>query len=484
MSTQGHDAHATRVRCSSFAGLHHARPERIEPASVEELARVLREADRTGRSVTVQGGGQTLDAQALNDDLVISTRRLDSVRVDAERALLHAGPGATWGAIFRALPVGLVPHVTVTTSAATAAGTLANDGHARSSPVFGRESRHVERIELLTVDGRVLECARGGERHDVLEASAGGLGFLGAIVGVTYRLLDLRHLAVAGRQVRVRTLARRHRSLASLLEDLLPCFVDGREGRGAEAVYGLYLGGGRGLSFRSHYTKDVGRRPMPNHDVRNPLRVVIDLLLRAGPTNALMWRAIHSLYYTEARTFVDDLEDYTFFMDGSRRAGDVARRLGVELRTAQQSFVLPFDFGDRDRSLARVGDLVERARREASRAKLTPLMFDLLYVAGDAAPRPSLIPDDSGLVVTVALDASSATRLLRVRRYLQDLTHEVGLAGGRIDLGKMVEARDSDLRAMYGPAFDRFVALKRAYDPNDTLRNSFSERIRRLATDA
>lgn len=219
---------------------------------------------------------------------------------------------------------------------------------------------------------------------------------------------------------------------------------------------------------------------MPNHDLGNPLRVVLDLALRVRPMNALVWRAIHGLYYGEASSFVDDVFDYTFFMDGSRRASAVADRLGVELATAQQSFVLPFDFGERDRSIAALADLVGRARRAARRARLTTLMLDVMYVPGEVRDRVSLVPDDPGLVVTIALDASPPAQRARVERYLEDLTHEVALASGRVDLGKLVVARDEDLGTMHGRSLSRFLALKRRIDPRKTLRNAFFERLERI----
>ena len=49
--------------------------------------------------------------------------------------------------------------------------------------------------------------------------------------------------------------------------------------------------------------------------------------------------------------------------------------------------------------------------------------------------------------------------------------------GGRVHMTKHVETDREDLHAMYGDAFDRFLALKRRYDPRGLLENEFFDRI-------
>jgi FAD/FMN-containing dehydrogenase len=65
----------------------------------------------------------------------------------------------------------------------------------------------------------------------------------------------------------------------------------------------------------------------------------------------------------------------------------------------------------------------------------------------------------------------------RLSTWLRQLSSQGRRLGGRVHLVKNVEADAADLQQMYGPAFARFLELKKRHDPRGILKNAFFDRI-------
>jgi decaprenylphospho-beta-D-ribofuranose 2-oxidase len=469
-----------RTRLRSFGGLHESFSELHRPESIEELRQLLAGAERERRRVAFRAGGQSLDGQALSGDLSISLERLDAIEVDVDRLEVTVGAGAKWGTILARLPPGLVPHVMVTTSVATAGGTLSSDAHSRFSPAFGRESEHVKRFDLMTADGRLLCCTRDNEHRELFSCAMGGMGYLGVVTRITYELLDLRHLlaraAPHDRALCVETIAHKYVSYRDLVSDLLPAIRDSKE-RHDTALYAVILPHGRGILHRSRYVPPERLKPLPAHDLDNPLRTLIEWALRSSTLNELGWRLIYSLYYRNERRFIDDLFNYTFFMDGTRRAKEAASRLGVELNTIQQTFIVPINLQYPSETVETTARILTLMMDRLLGADLPPLICDALYLPMKEDLYAASSRDASGVAVTLAFAVTSLATAERVRRHLEHFSREIVAVGGRVHLTKNVHARTEDLRTMYGDALAGFLGVKRRVDPAGILRNEFLERI-------
>src|SRR5262249_49983613 len=141
-------------------------------------------------------------------------------------ARMRVGPGATWGAILETLkPLGLVPAVTVTTEHATAAGTLSGDCLSRFSPSYGKEGERIQSLDLLTPHGALITCTpphdeRPSRREErVCCGTISGLGCLGAVVSITYRVMPAPG---KGDEIAVRTIVRKYDTFRDLAADLVP----------------------------------------------------------------------------------------------------------------------------------------------------------------------------------------------------------------------------------------------------------------------
>ncbi|HEY1587612.1 MAG TPA: D-arabinono-1,4-lactone oxidase, partial [Polyangia bacterium] len=349
---------------------------------------------------------------------------------------------------------GLVPYVLVTTRSATVAGTAASDCLSRFSPSCGKEGAHILSFELLTVDGRLLRCTRD-ENADVFFAAIGGFGYLGAITRVTYRLWSLGYAPA------VETEVTPYRSMRDFLTALIPA-------SGVEGLYGAWFGQ-RALLFRSRYVERRRRRPLRLlHEPRSWLRACVDLLLRWQWFSRIgSWLTFNLI--RRPRTFVDDYEDYAFFMDGNAHAKAIGRAFGAKMRTLQQTFVVPADVDTAARFIEELSDALRAAH-------IVPTLFDCLFVPRDEEFLLSSSAALDGFAVSIAFDTSDAAVLSRARAILVEASARLHTIGGRVHLVKSVCADADDLRRMYGTRLDTFFSLKQRLDPTGVLRNEFLER--------
>jgi len=215
---------------SSYTNLFPEKLEPIEvflPKTVDEVVALFAHAKAAGLTVTLRGGGHSFDRQSLGRQLVISMERFTCIEVlpgdeaGAYRSV-RVGAGTTWGAILSELqPLGLVPAVTVTTEHATAGGTLSGDCLSRFSTAWGKEGEWIEGFELVTPEGKVLDCSppRAGARPDewsptqrVFAAAVGGLGYIGAVTRIVYRVLKVPD---ANGEITVSTQISKHKTSAA-----------------------------------------------------------------------------------------------------------------------------------------------------------------------------------------------------------------------------------------------------------------------------
>ena len=481
-----------------YSRLYSSRARVLRPADVDELRGIFACARDTGRRVTLRSGGHSFDAQALGDDLVVSMARFDSIELLPEAGLLRVGPGATWGEILAKLqPLGLVPAVTVTTKQATPGGTLSGDCLSRFSPAWGKEGTWIERFDLLTPEGELLECHAPDEAADAagwtreertFSAVIGGLGYLGAVVSITYRVLAVGH---TDGKVGVRTIVRTYQTFEHLAADLVPTarrtYEEDSDPDDPEKLDAIWSAlhtsrGGKkqtALLFTSAFTPDAERRRMPVHRPDLLLRIPVEWLMRVPALERVLWR-IYLRMFKDGDSYVDDLEGYSFFMDGNARAKRVAARLGFTLRGIQQTFVVPSDpgaGGGWDRAKNDLVEWLEHANGVLRERKLSPTLHDVLFLPADRRFPLSASADLAGFAVSYAFETSKEKRLECAKETFADLAEVLWERfGGRVYLVKNVHARPATLAAMYGGHAEEFFALKAELDPRGVLRNEFLER--------
>ena len=456
--------HPARERLQSYSGLNEARADVVRPETAADVRAVLDRARREGRRVTVRGAGLSLDDRALGDDLVVCTERLASIAVDTARCEVTVGPGATWGAILRSLPPGLVPAIVVTGSETTAGGTLASNSVSRFSCALGREADHVVAFDMITVSGQQIRCTQEGQHRDIFGAVTGGLGYLGVVTSITYSLLDLRHLlagAGAATGVQVETQAERLTTFEALGEALLPR----HDAPSPEGIFSFAFLDGRSVVHRSRYTAGARLRPMPIARRPSPPRLLLEALVWCPPIARLLWSFIYAVYYRLRTTFVDELFSFTFLMDTNARAAAFYRRRVGDVFFVQETYVIPASLRDRAASAARLASFLRDVATALAARGMEPNLFDVLYVRG------------SGYAVTAAFVTRDRARAAMLAVCLSELSRLCLAAGGYVHLVKNVHADPQTFAAMHGERLRRLLAAKRRLDPTGVLENAFFQRV-------
>jgi decaprenylphospho-beta-D-ribofuranose 2-oxidase len=482
----------------SYSDLHSAKACVLSPKDEDELRRIFAFAESADphRCVTFRSGGHSFDAQSLGDDLVVSMQHFRSIELLVEQKQVRVGPGARWGDIVAELqPHGLLPAVTVTTENATAGGTLSGDCLSRFSPAWGKEGTWVASFDLLTVDGRLLNCrppAGGGApatlEEDVFMATIGGLGYLGAVVSITYDLLDVGCSSKG--TIGVRTEVQKQKGFDDLAKALVPAVMksyhedsDPRDRCKHDALYSALSGRARNrqtLLFSSAFTTSLDRHPMLLFRPHFLPRVFVEWGFRWSAFNRFTWWLAYRWGYPPWVVYLDDLEGFTFFMDGNVRAKRVAWKLfHVKLKTLQQTFVVPAHTESEkqwEQTRIRLVGWLEHAEKVLTENKLTPTLQDVLFLPRDERFPLSMTADRAGFAVTYAFETSNKRTLARARKTFESLADDLWAEyQGRVYLVKNVCASQATLAAMYGPNADKFFEIKHQVDPHCILRNGFLE---------
>ena len=155
----------TRAAYTTDASLYRIEPRAVVfPRSADDLEGVLSVARSTGVPVTMRGAGTSVAGNAIGEGIVVDTSRYFArvLKVDAEQRLARVEPGVVHATLQRAarahgLRFGPDPS---THTRCTIGGMIGNDACGARSLGYGRTSRNVEGLQVLTGGGDSLRLSR------------------------------------------------------------------------------------------------------------------------------------------------------------------------------------------------------------------------------------------------------------------------------------------------------------------------------------
>ena len=384
--------------------------------------------------LAVRGGGHNAGGLGVADDaLVIDLSQLRSTTVDPENHTVRADAGCTWGD---------VDHATVAFGMATPCGFLASTGVAGLtlgggigylSRRFGLTVDNLLSADVVLADG-TLVTASPSTHSDLFWALRGGGGNFGVVTSFTFRCHDIGEggTVIAGPVfydlADVGEVMRWYRELIpSLPEELsgwiglltvppVPPFPEELWGRKVCGIVWCYTGPHDRADAVLEPVKSfgsplmVGLQPMPF----NVLQSTFDPLYPAGMQ--WYWRA-------------------DFFNEISDAAINVHRKYGELLPTGHSTMHLyPIDG-----ATARVpADATAFAYRDGGWA---------------------------GIIVGVDPDPANAARITQwTKDYWQEL-HPTSAGGAYVNF--LMEEGQDRVKAAYRGNYDRLVAIKERYDPDN-----------------
>ncbi|MFB6436020.1 FAD-binding oxidoreductase [Streptomyces sp. NPDC056411] len=178
---------------SGFQLARRHRPAVIVGArSTDDVAAAVAFAGDQGLPVAVQATGHGLSA-VTDGGLLISTRRMSGVRVDAAAGTARVEAGAVWGRVVEAAaPHGLAPLNGSSPGVGVVSYTLGG-GVGVLARTYGFAADRVRSVDLVTADARQLHVTAEGD-PELFGALLGGGHGLGVVTAMEFALVPVARL--------------------------------------------------------------------------------------------------------------------------------------------------------------------------------------------------------------------------------------------------------------------------------------------------
>jgi FAD/FMN-containing dehydrogenase len=172
-----------------YNGMIDKRPALIvRCADVADVISAVNFARASGMTVSIRGGGHNVVGFASNDGgIVIDLSRMKGIRVDPEKRTVRAEGGATWGdldhathAFGLAVPAGIVSTTGI--GGLTLGGGVGNLTH-----TYGLTCDSLLSADVVTADGRLV-TASPTKNKDLFWGLRGGGGNFGVVTSFEYKL--------------------------------------------------------------------------------------------------------------------------------------------------------------------------------------------------------------------------------------------------------------------------------------------------------
>jgi FAD/FMN-containing dehydrogenase len=373
------------------------------------------------------------------------------LRFDEATGSLTAEAGLSLTALRKALlPRGWFVPVSPGTQYVTLGGMVAADVHGKNHHVAGTIGRHVTGLRIATADGRILQTSR--EVHgDLFRATLGGMGLCGHILDVTLTMEKVPTPWILEESERIAD---------------IDGFLEGLDRAAAEwpmtvgwidcLATGASLG--RGILIKGRWatpSEAPAAAPEP------PRRWAVPVEFPGWALNDASVRAFNVLYYwrhlPQKQTHLRVPDPFFWPLDAIRHWNRMYGSRGF----TQHQCVLP-----REAGRGAVRRYVELLARRGGAS--------FLCVIKDCGPEGDGLLSFPMPGTSVALDLPCRPDTPAL---VAELNRFVIEHGGRIYLAKDSFTRAEDFRAMEGARLDRFLAVRRSYDPGLKHRSALSHRL-------
>ncbi len=370
---------------------------------------------------------------------------------DRETGVMRAEAGVSLYAINRSLfPQGYFPPTTPGTQFVTLGGAVASDVHGKNHHVAGCFGAHVLRLRMRVADGRVLWCSPD-EHPDLYWATIGGMGLTGHILEVEFRMDKVPSSWVWQEALQIpdvdEFVGALERAAASwpMTMGWIDCVSTGRRlGRGV-----LYAG--------RWATADEA----PKRFAAPKRRLTVPFRMPSWTLNQLSVSAFNAVLFHKQPKRTEGIvhwEDFFYPLDKIRHWNRIYGKAGF----TQYQCVLPRSAGH------------GAARRFLEVLTKTSGGASFLCVIKDCGAESAAMLSFPKPGISIALDIP----IRKDTQALVDRLNEATLAeGGRIYLTKDTFTRADHFRAMEGERLERFMEVRRRWDPQLRLRSAQSVRM-------
>jgi decaprenylphospho-beta-D-ribofuranose 2-oxidase len=386
-----------------------------------------------------------------DDGVVASCRLADRVLAfDDESGVIRAESGFSLLQLNRAFwKRNFASPVAPGTQFITLGGMVAADVHGKDHHSTGGFGSHVREFRMRLADGDIVTASRT-ENPDLFKATIGGMGLLGHILDVTFKMPRVPSAWVAIETERMPDLAS---YLAGLKEaaQRFPFTMGWIDSLGASGALG------RGILMRGRWADAHEARPgVPQPLVRPGLPFVLPDFVISRFTVSTFNSLYYGIHPTAMRRKIEHPETFFYPLDAIRNWNRLYGRHGF----TQYQCVIPEASG-----AAGVQSFVALLRRTGGSS-----MLSVIKDCGEEGEGLLSFPMKG---TTVALDLPAREG---VQQIVDTLNAHLIELGGRIYLAKDRFTRAADYRRM-DKRIDAWRAIKDKYDPKGRIRSAQSARL-------
>ena len=414
----------------------------------EDLEAITRDATLTRGLARSYGDSSLPDAR---DGVVASCRLADRILAfDESSGVLRAESGFSLLQLNRTFwPRRFGAPVAPGTQFITLGGMVSADVHGKDHHVTGGFGAHVTSMRMRLADGDIVTASRT-ENADLFKAAIGGMGLLGHILDVTFKMPRVPSAWVA---IETERMPDSDSYLAGLKDAAkrFPFTMGWIDTLGASGALG------RGVLMRGRWASAEEAPPHVPQPLRRPgVPFVCPDFLISRPTVAIFNALYYGIHPSTIRRKIEHPETFFYPLDAIRNWNRLYGRRGF----TQYQCVIPEAAGPEG-----VKSFLALARRTGGSS-----MVAVIKDCGEEGEGLLSFPMKG---TTVALDIPARDGVQSLVDTLN--AHLIDLKG-RIYLTKDRYTRAADYRRM-DPRLEGWLAIKRKYDPRGRLRSAQSARL-------
>jgi FAD/FMN-containing dehydrogenase len=448
------------------------------PTTINGIREVFALARERSLHIGLRGAGRSYgDASLAGEHLTLDLTRMNRILDwNPETGVMTVEPGVTVRQMWEyAIEDGWWPHVVPGTMFPTLGGVAAMNIHGKNHWHAGTIGEHIREFDLLLPSGEAVTCRPDNENAELFHAAVGGFGMLGVMTRLTVELRRVHSGLLRVKRYSARNLAEMFVLTEAHVEnaDYLVGWIDG-------FAYGESLG--RGLIDTAQHLAP-GEDPAPHRTLTVAAQELPDTILGLVP-KSILWRFMKPVLNNAGMRFLNRVQ-YTL---GSRAAGKA-------FYEPHAAFAFRLDYVPNwKRAYGRYGLMqyqvfVPKEDAEAVFRKQLLLcqqrgLPPYLAVFKRHRPDPFLMSyggDGYSLALDFKITADNRERLWKLAAEMDPIVLDAG--------GRFYFAKDSTLHPARLSTFlkeervQRFLTLKRQYDPENLLqtdlyRRLFSEAVR------
>ena len=159
------------------------------PKNLDDLAKCIDFAKQQKFKIAIQGGGNSYSDVFFNNQLVIDTKQLNSIKsFDSENGQITVEPGVRIGDLLDII----MPHNWILVGLSGSVndvigGMLSTNVHGKDSWKNGNFSQNIISFKIMLANG-TTEIIKNDNESELFNSIVGGLGFLGLITEITLKL--------------------------------------------------------------------------------------------------------------------------------------------------------------------------------------------------------------------------------------------------------------------------------------------------------